>query len=168
MEFATTDSGFEETAARRFVLTNATLFALTLSHALLTWPLADVLALFGGGIVVAFVAEAGVIRVGLLRHHVRPQVLGVPGAVLLGWPAFVYAAVRVAGLFLADPVAVAALAAVLATLVDVVVDPPSLEEGAWAYPQSRLSGTRYRGVPWWNFAGWLAVVFLTAMLPTLV
>lgn len=163
MELALRDC--PESVARRYTTTNVGLFVLTLGHAVLTWPLTDTLALFGGGIVVAFVAEAPAIRAGLFHHNIRPQLLGVPLTVLLAWPAVVYVTVRVAGLLVSGGVAVAALAAVLATLFDMGTDPPAVEEGAWTYPDTPISAPRFRGVPWWNFAGWLVVVFLTAMLP---
>lgn len=166
MEFSTAE--FEESAARRHVLVDGALFALTLGHALLTWPLADVLALFGGGIVVAFVAEAPAIRAGLFYHNLRPQVAGVPVWVLLAWPAVVYVSVRVAGLFVAGAVATAALAAAFGTAMDVLTDPPAVEEGAWVYPERSGSEPRFRGVPWWNFAAWPVVVFVTAMLPAVL
>jgi putative membrane protein len=31
-----------------------------------------------------------------------------------------------------------------------------------------IRGPRLYGVPWWNAAGWLVVVFVTALLPTAV
>lgn len=165
MRLAVEGSGFAEAAARRYAATNAVLFVLTLGHALATWPLSDVVALFGGGIVVAFVAEAPAIRAGFFYHNLRPQVARVPVWVLLAWPSVVYVAVRAAGLLVDGAVATAALAAVLGTSLDLFADPPAVEDGAWVYPDRPLSEPRFRGVPWWNFAGWLVVVFVTAMLP---
>lgn len=163
MRFAS--DGLDEDAARRYVAGQVGLFVLALAHALLFWPVRDALALFLGGIVVAFAFEVPAIRVGLFSHHLRPRVLGVPVSVLLAWPAVVYVSVRLAGLFVVGDVATAAVAAVLATLFDAVADPPAAAEGAWNYPDTAVSDPRFRGVPWWNFAGWLLVVFLTAMLP---
>lgn len=151
--------------ARRYAGSQVALFCLALAHALLTWPLRNVLALFLSGVVVAFALEAPVIRLGLLRHNLRPLVAGVPVSVLLAWPAVVYVAVRAAGLVVDGAAATAALAAVLATLFDAVADPQAVGESAWEYPDTPVSDLRFGGVPWWNFAGWLAVVFLTAMLP---
>lgn len=163
MEFSTPE--FDESTARRHVLVNVVLFVSTLGHALVTWPLADAVALFGGGVVVAFVAEAPAIRAGLFYHNLRPQVARVPVWVLFAWPAVVYVAVRVAAAFVDGAVATAALAAVLGTAMDVLTDPPAVEEGAWVYPERPVSEPRFRGVPWWNFAAWPVVVFVTAMLP---
>lgn len=163
MEFSTPE--FDESTARRHVLVNVVLFVSTLGHALVTWPLTDAVALFGGGVVVAFVAEAPAIHAGLFYHNLRPQVARVPVWVLLAWPAVVYVAVRVAGVFVDGTAATAALAAVLGTAMDVLTDPPAVEEGAWVYPERPVSEPRFRGVPWWNFAAWPVVVFVTAMLP---
>ena len=154
-------------SARRYVGSQVGLFVLALGHALLTWPLAETAALFGGGIVVAFVAEAPAIRAGLFTHYLRPKVAGVPVSVLLAWPAVVYFSVRAASLVVDGQVAVAGTAAVLATIADAVGEPGAVEDGAWTY-STRIPGPRWRGVPWWNAAGWLVVVFVTALLPTAV
>lgn len=151
--------------ATRYVVSQLLLFAVTFGHALVTWPLPDVLALFVGGAGVAFVVEAPAIRAGLFTHHLRPKLAGVPLSILLAWPAVVYAAVRVAALVVDGPVAVAVLAAVLGTLADFVADPPAVEDGAWEFHEHGIPGPWARGVPWWNYAGWLLIVFVTAMLP---
>lgn len=153
--------------ARRYVASQVGLFLLTLAHALLTWPRADSLALFGGGIAIAFAVEAPAVYVGLFTHHLRPKVVGIPVSILLAWPAVVYLAVRAASLIVEGPVAVAGLAAVLGTLADATTEPSAVKDGAWEY-STMLPGPRVRGVPWWNAAGWLGVVFVTALLPTLI
>jgi hypothetical protein len=161
------DRPIDAETARRYVASQAGLFLLTLAHALLTWPLGDALALFVGGIAVAFVVEAPAISVGLFIHYLRPKVAGIPVSILLAWPAVVYLAVRAASLVVDGPLAVAALAAVLGTLADAAAEPGAVEDGAWTY-STTIPGPRVRGVPWWNAAGWLGVVFVTALLPTLV
>mgnify|MGYP000162145755 CR=1 FL=1 len=153
--------------ARRYVASQLGLFLLTLGHALLTWPLPETAALFAGGIVVAFAAEAPAIRAGLFSHSLRPKIVGVPVSILLAWPAVVYLAVRAASLVVDGPLPVAATAAVLATLADATVEPRAVAAGAWAYAEI-IPGPRLYGVPWWNAAGWLVVVFVTALLPTAV
>lgn len=155
-------------ALRRYQATNVALFLIAFVHALATWPPRATAALFLGGATIAFVLEVGAVAAGLLEHALRPQVAGVPVTVVLVWPAVVYLAYRVAMLVAPAGVRAAAIAAVLATLTDVLTDPNGVSEGVWEYPPSRISEPRYRGVPWWNFVGWLVVVFLTAMLPTLV
>ena len=130
---------------------------VALAHALLTWPVRAVLVLFLGGAALAFVAEAVVVRLGLLVHHTGPRVLGVPVLVLVAWPSVVYVWYQVA-LLVADGTGAVALAAVLATLADVVVDPRGVADGYWTYPETWASRPRFRGVPWWNFVGWLVLV----------
>lgn len=140
--------------------------AVALAHALLTWPLGRVGVLFVGGATIAFLGEVTVVRLGLLEHHTGLRMAGVPLAIVVVWPAVVYVWYRVA-LLVAEPgVPAASLAAVLATTWDFVVDPRGVGD-LWSYPTATVSQPRFRGVPWWNFAGWLLIVFLTAMLPTL-
>lgn len=153
---------------RRFQYATVALFVLACGHALLTWPARATVACFVGGAAIAFAFEVVGVRAGLLRHRLRPRVAGVPVSVLLAWPAVVYLAYRTARLVLPGGVAAAALAAVLAAAADVAADPRGVRQGVWEYPDSRLSEPRFRGVPWWNFAAWLAVVFLTALLPVAV
>lgn len=154
--------------ARRFALANTVLVVAAFGHALLTWPLAETLALFVGGAAIAFVLEAATIAAGLLRHEMRPQVLGVPAVVVGAWPAVVYVTYRLALLALPEGVPAAAGAAVLATALDAVTEPRALAEGVWTFPEHPLSSPRLAGAPWWNVAGWLVVVFATAMLPSLL
>ena len=153
--------------ARRYVAGQLALSALALAHALLSWPLAEVAALFVGGVAVAFAVEAPAIRAGLFTHFLTPRLAGVPVSVLLAWPAVVYLASRAASLVVDGPVAVAATAAVLAAAVDALIEPRAVAAGAWAYSRA-IPGPRVRDVPWWNAAGWLGVVFVTALLPAAV
>lgn len=153
---------------RRFAVTTAAVAVVGVAHALLTWPLPDVVALFVGGATLAFVAEALAVRLGLLEHAMTPRVAGVPLVVVAAWPATAYVVYRIALLVAPAGVEAAALAAVLATLYDVLADQQGVREGVWSYPVHPLSTPRLRGVPWWNFAGWLVLVFVTAMLPTWV
>jgi len=164
---STGDTPIDAATARRYVAGQLALSTLALAHALLSWPLAEVAALFAGGVVVAFAVEAPAIRAGLFTHSLKPQLAGVPVSVLLAWPAVVYLAVRAASLVVDGPVAVAATAAVLATVVDALVEPRAVAAGAWAYSHA-IPGPRVRDVPWWNAAGWLGVVFVTALLPAAV
>jgi uncharacterized membrane protein len=135
---------------------------VALVHAALTWPAAAVLALFGGGAAIAFAGEAIVISLGWLEHHVGPKVLGVPLYVLAGWTGIAYAAFRVA-LLSTEGVTAVALAAGLATGYDLLTDHRGVAEAYWTYTDD-LPGPRYRGVPWWNFAGWLMISSVTAAL----
>jgi putative membrane protein len=146
---------------------NVVVFLFALAHALWTWDLRATLALFLCGMAVAFALETLGVGLGLLRHNFEPQVAGVPVTVVLAWPGVVYVAYRLALVVTPAGVPAAALAAVVATLWDAVTDPGMVERGAWTYPESPVSDPRFRGVPWWNFVAWLAVVFVTALAPTL-
>lgn len=153
-------------ATRRFTLGSATVAVVAVGHALATWPLDRTVALFVGGAAIAVVLEVLGTGAGLVRHEMRPRVLGVPVVVVAAWPATVYVWYRVALLALPAGVEAAALGAVLATASDAVMEPGAVAEGVWTYPEHPLSSPRLRGVPWWNAAAWLAIGFSTAMAPT--
>lgn len=155
-------------ALHRYQYTNVALFAVALPHALLTWPIRETGALFLGGLAIAFAAELAVVHTGLVDHNLEPQIASVPVAVLLAWPSIVYLCYRLALLAVPAGVQAAALAAVIATALDVLTDPNGVSEGVWEYPESPISRPRFRDVPLWNFLGWLAIVFAAAMLPTVV
>ena len=145
-----------------FAGTAVGLGVLALAHATLTWPPAATAALFGGGALIAFVAEAAVIRLDWLDHYVGPQVAGVPLYVLFGWTGTIYVAFRAALLVSTGWTAVI-LAGVLATGYDLLTDHRGVAEGYWSYTDD-LPGPRRRGVPWWNFAGWFCISTVTAGL----
>ena len=147
---------------QRFAVTTAVLGVVALAHATLTWPVAATLAFFGGGALVAFSAEAVVIALGWLEHHIGPKLAGVPLYVLFGWTAAIYLAFR-AALLVTDGWVAVALAGVLATTYDFLTDHQGVENGFWTYTDD-LPGPRYREVPWWNFTGWLAISWVTAAL----
>ncbi|MFP4530689.1 MAG: carotenoid biosynthesis protein [Halodesulfurarchaeum sp.] len=136
--------------------------SLALIHAAISWPISATVAVFGGGAVIAFVAEALVSKLGLLEHHIGPKVLDVPLYVLFGWTGTIYVALRMASLF-SDGWLVVVLTGVLATSLDVLSDPSGVREDFWTYTDD-LPGPRYRGVPWWNFLGWFLISTLTAAL----
>jgi uncharacterized membrane protein len=145
-----------------FALTTVAVGVVALAHAAVTWPLDATVALFAGGAAVAFVAEAVVIALGWLEHHIGPKLLGVPIYVLFGWTGVVYAGVRV-GLLVTDGVAAVAVAALLATVYDLSADHYGVEDGHWTYTDD-LPGPRARGVPWWNYLGWTVISAITAGL----
>lgn len=149
---------------RAFAVSTAAIGVLALAHAALTWPSGAVVAFFAGGVAIAFVAEAVVIHAALLEHHVGPKLLGVPLYVLLGWVGAVYVPFRIA-LLVADGWPAVALGGVLATAWDAAVDNKGVEDGRWTYTGD-LPGPRHGPVPWWNYAGWLAISAATAGLAT--
>lgn len=148
--------------ARRYVATTLAVGAVALGHAALTWPSPAVVALFGGGAVVAFAAEAVAVWLGWLDHRVGPQVAGVPLYVLAGWTGVVYVSLRVALLATGGWTA-AALAAALATGYDVLADRSGVDAGLWHYPDA-VPGPRHGPVPVANYVGWLLVGGATAAL----
>ena len=148
------------TSHRVFAATTVAIGVLALAHAAITWPPAATVAFFGGGALVAFVAEAVVIRAGWLEHHIGPKLIGVPLYLLFGWTGTIYVAFRLALLGTDGWTAVLA-AAVLATTYDVLTDHRGVVDGHWTYTDD-LPGPRFRTVPWWNFVGWFVISAVTA------
>ena len=145
------------TPSDRFRAGSLALAALAVAHGALTWGPVAAATFAAVAVALAFVAELVVVALGLLDHHTSPKVAGVAVPALLGWVGVTYLSYRAVLLVVAPDVAPVA-AAVLATAYDVAADPRGVDEGLWSYPESRLSEPRYRGVPWWNFAGWLVLV----------
>ncbi|MFW5956198.1 MAG: carotenoid biosynthesis protein [Halorhabdus sp.] len=135
---------------------------MALAHAALTWPAGAVLALFAGGALIAFLAEAIVVHHCWLDHHLGPAVWGVALYVLFGWTAVVYVAFRIALLVTEGWIAVF-VGATIATGFDSLTDHYGVEAGYWTYTDD-LPGPRYRAVPWWNYAGWFVVSSLSGAL----
>ena len=147
-------------SSRTFAATTTAIGLIALVHAALTWPLEATLAFFAGGAAIAFVAEAVVINLDWLDHHVGPKVLGVPIYVLFGWTGVVYLSFRVA-LLAVDGVPAVTLGAAIATTYDILTDHRGVADGHWTYTDD-LPGPRLREVPWWNFAGWVVISAATA------
>jgi uncharacterized membrane protein len=107
----------------------------------------------------------------VLRHHVGPQVGGVPLAIALGWYNIGYGtfAVMESITLVADPhkdrrnQALTPAAALAATSLDLSLDPFGLDLGLWEWSgdgryASEIKGpNRKHGVPLLNFAGWIAL-----------
>lgn len=144
------------------VIGSALLGAVGLLHAVVTWPVAAILALFGGGAVVAFLAEVVVVRLGWLDHRIGSQIGGVPLYVLPGWTGAIYVSFRLA-LLVTDGAGAVILAGGIATAYDLLNDHQGVARGYWAYTDD-VPGPRYRGVPWWNYVGWLGISTLSAGL----
>lgn len=147
-----------------FAASAVVLGLLALIHAVCTWPLYAVLAFFGGGAQISFIAEAVVIDRGWLKHHLGPKAIGVPLYTLFGWTGTMYVAFRLALLVTDGWIAVAATG-ILATAYDVLTDPRGVSDGYWTYTDD-IPGPRYRAVPWWNFLGWFFISCLTSALAT--
>jgi len=107
----------------------------------------------------------------VLRHHVRPQVGGVPLAIALGWYNVGYGTFAVMESITpaADPhkdrrsQALTPAAALAATTLDLSLDPFGLDLGLWEWSgdgryASEIKGpNRKCGIPLLNFAGWIAL-----------
>lgn len=152
----------------RLVATSAYTFGLLgIGFAAWDWGFRDVAIFAGVAVGVAFLAELVVVSLGMLDHEIEPQVAGVPLAALFGWMGVTSFAYRLALDFgsafpawLPAPV----LAGLLATLADAFVERRAVDGGAWRYPDHALSTPRLDGIPWWNYAGWLAFTALVCAL----
>ena len=87
----------------------------------------------------------------------RPQLLGVPVAMGFAWMTLVAFASDFAGRLRLRPWLAAALAALLTTATDLVIDPLAAGRlGYWRWSDGGI----YYGIPFTNFVGW----FVTALL----
>jgi putative membrane protein len=125
--------------------------------------------------VTSFLFEVLSLRTGFpfghYHHLLQPQVLGVPLPVPFGYVAIGYIAWQVANalLDLADAhlteygnlVALPSVAAVLATMYDLTVDPAGATIAhSWVWEQ----GGGFFGVPYTNFLGWLLTTYVFLQL----
>ncbi len=108
----------------------------------------------------------------VLRYHARPQVGGVPVAVALGWYDVGYGifVMMESLLDVSDPRerdpsrALAPVAALAATSLDLLLDPAALDLGLWQWGSggpyaAEIEGPNgERGVPLLNFAGWIGLI----------
>ncbi len=146
--------------------------SLSLAHSLWTRGLRRTL-LFGllGHTMPVLGEYSAVNVVKVLRHHVEPQAKGIPLAVALGWYNVGYgtfammesilngtqfdAAERSRSLWLGT--------ALVATSLDLLVDPFGLDLGLWEWKSDGSYATEIKGpngrhgVPLLNFAGWLGL-----------
>jgi uncharacterized membrane protein len=107
----------------------------------------------------------------VLRYHARPQVGGVPVAVALGWYNVGYGifVMMESLLDVSDPRerdpsrALAPVAALAATSLDLLLDPAGLDLDLWQWSggvrAAEVEGPNSkRGVPLLNFAGWIGLI----------
>jgi uncharacterized membrane protein len=146
--------------------------ALSVIHSLRTQSLRRTLLFAALGNAIPILGELlAVHTLRMLRHHVRPQVKGVPLAIALGWYNVGYgtlAMMKGAINNAADPqgrksLALAPATALAATNLDLLLDPLGLDLGLWEWSEggpyaSEVKGPNgKRGIPMLNFAGWLAL-----------
>jgi putative membrane protein len=146
-----------------FAVTTAGLGVLSTLHAALTWGPAAAGRYLAVAVVLSFVGEAVAVRLGLIRHHTHPKLLGVPVLALLGWVGATYVSYRIA-LLLVVPGVAPVLAAAVATALNLFTDPGGVDNGFWTYPTTAVSRYRYRNVPWWNFVGWFVLTLTVTAL----
>jgi uncharacterized membrane protein len=147
--------------------------ALSVIHSLRTRGLRRTLLFAALGNAIPILGELLTVRVlKMLRHHVRPQVKGVPLAIALSWYNVGYGTLAIVNGIIygaADPhqgresLALAPATALAATSFDLLLDPFGLELGLWEWSEdgpyaSEVKGPNgRRGVPLLNFVGWLAL-----------
>jgi len=108
----------------------------------------------------------------LLRHGTHPQIKGVPLAIALGWYNVSYATFAMMESLLNrvkvdEPSQISVLpplTAVVATSLDLLLDPFGLDLGLWKWTSDGAYATEIEGpngklgVPLLNFAGWLGLI----------
>ncbi len=147
--------------------------ALSVVHSLRTRGLRRTLLFAALGNAIPILGELVAVHVlKVLRHHVRPQVRGVPLAIALGWYNVGYGTLAMVKGTIneaadshtsTENLALAPAVALAATSFDLLLDPFGLDLGLWEWSEdsayaSEVKGPNgKRGVPLLNFAGWLAL-----------
>jgi uncharacterized membrane protein len=124
---------------------------------------------FALGVCLPAAGELFAIRgLGLLRHRTQPRIKGVPLAILLSWYNVIHGSYAVAErvldrLPLNEEVRRTLLppgAALVATSLDLILDPFCLDGGLWVWNASgayarEISANGRRGVPLLNYVAWM-------------
>ena len=146
---------------------------LSAAHSLRTRGLRRTLLFAAVGSGIPILGELLAVRVlKVLRHHVRPQAMGVPLAIALGWYNVGYGTFAVMESILSRSSprtgersrALVPATALAATSLDLLLDPCGLELGLWEWSVDGLYAPDVqgpngkRGVPLLNFAGWLSLI----------
>jgi uncharacterized membrane protein len=146
--------------------------ALSVVHSLRTRGLRRTLLFAALGSAIPILGELVAVNVlKMLRHHMRPQVRGVPLAIVLLWYNVSYgtlAMVKGTSNVTDSPRgresrALASGVALAATSLDLLLDPFGLDLGLWEWSgdgpyASEVKGPNgKRGIPLLNFAGWIAL-----------
>ena len=154
------------------VVPGVTLAILALAHSVRARGLSRSLLFAGLGLGTGAAGEYVAVNVARsVRHHGRPQVLGVPVAAVLGWYTITYAAFatveslvsRSAAAWRRWPWSVPIGTAALATSLDLLLDCYGLDHGLWEWPSGgpyarELVGRNGRhGIPVANFVAWLGI-----------
>ena len=144
--------------------------ALNVIHSLRTRGLRRTLlfAALGNGIpILGELLAIHVLKV--IRHHIQPQISGVPLAIALGWYNVGYGALATVNGAFNDGdkprvrKGLIPIVALAATNLDLLLDPFGLDLGLWEWSEggsyaSEVRGLNgKRGIPLLNFAGWIAL-----------
>jgi len=140
---------------------------MSVVHSLRTRGLRRTLLFALSGSTIPILAELLAVNVlKVLRHHARPQVGGVPLAIVLLWYNVGYgtvAMVRGASHPHKEGLVFVPTVALVATSFDLLLDPFGLDLGLWEwsgdgpYAPEIKGPNGKRGVPSLNFAGWIAL-----------
>ena len=157
------------------VITAHSLIVATLSliHSLRTRGLRRTLLFAALGTAMPILSELLAIHVlKVLRHRARPQIRGVPLAIVLGWYNVGYGTLTMVQGNTNDAavphqsrknLAMVPATALTATSLDLLLDPFGLELGLWEWSENSAYASEVkgpngkRGVPLLNFVGWLAL-----------
>jgi hypothetical protein len=147
--------------------------ALSIVHSLRTQGLRRTLLFAALGNAIPILGELLAVHIlKRIRHHVRPQVKGVPLAIALGWHNVGYGTLAIVNGIIYDgadshqsreSLALVSATALAATNFDLLLDPFGLELSLWEWSEdgpyaSEVKGPNCkRGIPLLNFVGWLAL-----------
>jgi uncharacterized membrane protein len=153
--------------------------ALSVIHSLRTRGLRRTLLFAALGNAIPILGELLAVRIlKMLRHHVRPQVKGVPLAIVLGWYNVSYGTLAIVKGIIYDAgdpeqdrknLALAPAVALTATSFDLLLDPFGLDLGLWEWSEdgpyaSEVKGPNGKcGVPLPNFVGWFALTTVVTL-----
>jgi uncharacterized membrane protein len=165
-------SGLDPRLSKAVTAHSLIVAALSVVHSLRTRGLRSTLLYGASGSAIPILGELVAVNVlKVLRHHVRPQVGGVPLAIALLWYNVGYGTLAMVKGTInpTDPhkgkesLALAPAVALAATSLDLLLDPLGLDLGLWEWSgdgpyASEVKGPNgKRGVPSLNFAGWIAL-----------
>lgn len=163
---------FDREALKQTTFSSFVSTGLTVIHSLRTRGLRHTIQFAVLGIAIPVVAEyAAVNSVQLLRHHMVPQVKGVPLGAALGWYNIAYPTFAMIESVLTQfgldarnrRWAVPLGTAVTATSLDLILDCAGLDFGLWEWTDggsyaSDITGPNAKqGIPLVNFNSWLAI-----------
>jgi uncharacterized membrane protein len=152
---------------------------LAFRHALRIGGLSTAVLFAAIGLGTGVTAEwVGVNVTRVVRHHAKPQIRGVPVAAAVSWFVISYGSYAVVSRLLSSVLPssdrmrtfTALGTAVMATSLDLVLDPYGLDLGLWewnvrgSYARDVIGPNSSPGVPWLNFVSWLVLTAATGWM----